>query len=243
MMTTKNYWFCDELWREIKSYLFVPRTRGNKCDTCERRWVKQYGVLDYDLWWEGAELNFNEGVSLHSADGKSCIPCFPSHLSVGEKRTTAVVYSCEHCWVKNLTSWVGNYNGLYHFIDRHFYNVFLNRVGKNKKNEKIVNLILNGKVNDDHWLIKKHRLTATRELQLTAKQVLDVLNNDYNKTTKQHFYRRKKEMINSIENGKVSACKKFWFPLMKEVKDREYIKLFNHGKIGYLELMKRLVVN
>lgn len=240
-MTTKNYEFCDDLWREIKSYLFVPRIKKDKCDVkdCERCWTRQIGILDGDVWWEGAESTTKDGRNRDYS-----VPCrwgeFPIHLSIGEEKKTFVKYFCEECWVENLTQWAREKecDGLYGFVQHNFYKVFINRVGRNDKNEKIVGLMFDRA--EEHWLIKKHRLTATRELQKVAREVLLDLTKDYNKLTKQEFYRKKREMEERLFSSKINACISFWRPLMREVRDRKNIKLFNEGKMNYTELMKRI---
>lgn len=237
-MTTKYYEFCDDLWREIKSYLFVPRTRGNKCDCCEKEWTRRFAVRETDCWWEGKQvLERFQGVSI---DGKvRCynIPIpygeFPAEVKVGTQNEVKLNHYCDECWVENTIGWKSG--KLSNFTKAHFKNRFLNEVGKTDKNEKLVNKIL---FTEQNWLIKKHRLIETRQLQARAIRVLEAMIKDYNKIQKQEVTNEEKEYKEKLEEAKWRATQRFYTKMSIERFNRDLLKKFQKGEINYTQFVK-----
>ena len=249
MMTTKNYEFCDDLWREIKSYLFVPRTRGKKCDCCEKEWTRRFAVRETDVWWEGKQvLERGQGISSDGKVRSYSIPIpyddFPAEVKVGSQNEVKLKHYCDICWCRRLLSsgW-----GITTFIGNHFGNRFLNTVENNKKNQKIVEKILFGERlqgqdyngwDENHWLIKKHRLIEGRQLQETATQILEAMIKDYNKITKQHFNEQVKEYKTRLEEAKWRATQRFYTKMSIERFNRDLLKKFQKGEVKYPEFVR-----
>ena len=227
----KQYEFCDDLWREIKSYLFVPRTRGDKCDTCEKYWTKQYGVLECYVWWD------KSGNAIHN---HKKIPCdyngFPYDVNVKSKKKCYVKYSCNNCWFLHIMETSNNM-----CIYSEFCDTFLERGGNTKKNRAITDsLFMKICYPEDNWLIKNHRLTSTRNLQKIAQEILSDLLEKSNLEIFETFCNIKHCMLTELEYYKIDICNTLWRPIFIEMRDRKNIQYFNQGKIDYIELKKRM---
>ena len=242
MMTTKNYEFCEDIWTEIKSYIFVPRTRGDKCDCCDKKWTRRFAVRETDIWWEGKQVcEPREWSNRLTADGKVwsySIPIpygdYPAEVKVGVQNEVKLNHYCDECWVENTIGWKSG--RLSDFTKQLFSNRFLNVVGKTDKNEKLVNKIL---FTEQNWLIKKHRLIETRQLQATAIQILEAMIKDFNKIQKQEITRREKEYKEKLEDAKVVACQRFYTKMSIERVNRDLLKKFEKGEIKYPEFVKK----
>lgn len=235
MMTTKQYEFCEDIWREIKSYIFVPRIRGDKCDECDEKWTKRFAIRETDVWWEGKQVKEYEknNSDIYRYINKSyCVPIthgdYPAEVNIGTKNQVKLNHYCDKCWAENTIYEIG-------FIRCNFKNRFLNVVENNKKNQELVDKIF---WRDENWLIKKHRLIETRNLQATAILIIEAMIKDYNKIVKEEFANTLKEHKKNLEKAKWKATQIFWGKMEVETFNRDLIKRFEKGEVKYPEFVK-----
>lgn len=234
MMNIKNYEFCEDIWREIKSYMFIKRTRGHKCDCCDNDWVKCFAIRDTDVWWEGKQI---EGHKIKSVHVPIKYGDFPAEVNIGTQNQVKMKHYCGKCWVKNVIGFGSELSYLNDFIRQWFSNRFLNVVENNKKNKEIVDKIQYPN-DEENWLIKKHRLIATRDLQSTAIQILEEMIKDFNKIVKEKFDKTKKEYKEKLEERKWKATQLFYTKMEVERFNRDLIKKFEQGEIKYPEFVR-----
>jgi hypothetical protein len=238
MMTSKQYEFCDDIWSEIKSYLIKPRARGNKCECCDKKWTKSLGFRETDIWWEGKQVRATGYNDWKNRDRDIPIPYgdYPVDIKVGTENNFDLKYYCDECWCIKLSA--------YCYFDyfsgkENFKHKFLTRAGDNKKNREIVDKIRNSHSKpDDNWLLTKHRLVASRQLQKIAIECLVEVIKDANRYEIQDFIHKKEDFEKRLESAKINACERFYTKLSIERFNRDLLKKFEKGEVKYLEFVR-----
>ena len=234
MMTTKQYEFCDDIWSEIKSYLFVPRKRGDKCDSCDDKWTKVIGMRYWDCWWEGAK----RALCLDGKNRDHQVPGswgdYPHGISVGSSNEVELKHYCNVCWVQHVSSRIhNNFN--------EFRGLFKNKFDDTEKIRKIYYEVIDqfcaGEWNK-HWLIKNHRIIATRKLQAEVLELIEKFIKDLNFSSNISFEDRVREMNGDLFRRRVSAYRRIWEPLMTERNNRKLLKDYADKKISYNKFVR-----
>jgi hypothetical protein len=211
--------FCSDIWREIKSYLFVYRKRGDKCDCCDSLWTRRFceKKFDFDLLQDGKIVH--QDLIWAGVDGLNAF--------IGEiKRKVNLTHYClcDKCWNSKLlhryTSGVELEDGFFEYF------------GKTKK---YINIL--AKIYVEEFLIKKHRLKETKNIQEKA---LEILEDTVKKNNKYHlkvYNAEIEEMKRMLEKRRRNRCADKSKSLFKEINGRKAIKDFNEKKISYVELI------
>jgi hypothetical protein len=211
--------FCSDIWREIKSYLFVYRKRGDKCDCCDSLWTRRFceKKFDFDLLQDGKIVH--QDLIWAGVDGLNAF--------IGEiKRKVNLTHYClcDKCWNSKL---LHRYTSGERFEDE-FFEYF----GKTKK---YINIL--AKIYVEEFLLQKHRLKETRNIQEKA---LEILVNSVKKEQKfknRNGKKRIEEIMRQLERKKRYMCANKSKAIFKEINGRKAIKDFNEKKISYVELI------
>jgi hypothetical protein len=211
--------FCSDIWREIKSYLFVYRKRGDKCDYCDSLWTRRFceKERDWDVVQDGKVID-----SRFLWAGIDIINPF-----IAEIKTTMNLKHycfCDKCWNRHLLS--STVAGVE--LEDGFFEYF----GKTKK---YINIL--AKIYVEEFLIKKHRLKETKNIQEKA---LEILEDTVKKNNKYHlkvYNAEIEEMKRMLEKRRRNRCADKSKSLFKEINGRKAIKDFNEKKISYVELI------
>jgi hypothetical protein len=214
--------FCSDIWREIKSYLFVYRKRGNKCDYCDSLWTKRYcdkeryleivqdgEVIDEKLFWAG-------------------VNSFNPFIGEIETRMNLKHYClCDKCWNRKLLD--------YDTSGVRFEDEFFEYFGKTKK---YINIL--AKIYLEEFLLQKHRLKETRNIQEKALEILENAVKRKNKYKLEVYNAKIEETKRMLEKRRRQRCANKSKAIFKEINGRKAIKEYNEKKISYVELIIKI---